>query len=195
MELELISKAWEVDNNQFKEPWWSPEVIVHVEVEEGLSSDKMRKKAINKALNELHNQDFIIDKYGDELTYTNLRIRRIKECDRYKFGDDVLNKRQIDYYNRSQKYKDDLDKQLRDNPDGYAYINKGGNYYCSGWCGYTSYAIYAGVYTMEEAVNHAKYVNVEDNMRVIPINIKEHNKMIQDEINKLQDKLIPEISK
>lgn len=53
--------------------------------------------------------------------------------------------------------------------------------------GYTSYKSKAGVYEKIVAINHGKSV---ESITIIPIDKVEHNKMIQDEINELEKKII-----
>lgn len=78
-----------------------------------------------------------------------------------------------------------LDQMLIDYK--YAYIMKRGTYYLPGSCGYTSYRSKAGVYKIEEAVQHAKGC---EEIYLETIDIEEHNKMVKNEIKNLTERII-----
>ena len=68
----------------------------------------------------------------------------------------------------------------------HCYIKKG-PYYRPNACGYTDYVVRAGVYTKEEAIEHAKHCR---ELRLIPINVAEHNKFIKEEIQDLLSRIL-----
>lgn len=88
--------------------------------------------------------------------------------------------------NEEERQKE-LDSILN-NPDiQYCYILKRGLYYCDSWCGYSDYRTKAGVYTKQEAIDHAR--NIKE-IFIVPINNAEHNTLISKEIEKLKARLI-----
>lgn len=78
------------------------------------------------------------------------------------------------------------EKILKDAAITHCYIRKG-SYYRPNWCGYTDFQHRAGVYTKEEAVNHANKCN---EITVVPINAKEHNDLLNAEIQDIQSRLL-----
>jgi len=97
---------------------------------------------------------------------------------------------QIDYDKRVEDNRVMLNTMLTDSPNAFAYIKKGGYYYCPNKCGYTDRQTYAGVYTIKDAVNECLGVDITDYMRPIIIDIETHNKSINDKINALQSRLL-----
>jgi hypothetical protein len=80
----------------------------------------------------------------------------------------------------------ELNAILEDDNIVYCYIRKG-NYYRPYSAGYTSHKTEAGVYTKQEAVQHAKSVY---ELSIIPIDIEKHNRMLIDKIADLESRLI-----
>lgn len=87
------------------------------------------------------------------------------------------------------KLQREIDLQgILNNPDViYCYIFKNGAYYRSNCQGYTDYKYQAGVYEKSKAVSEAMAC---DQIIPIPINIKEHNMMIRNEMLQLERKLL-----
>lgn len=69
----------------------------------------------------------------------------------------------------------------------HCYIRKG-SYYRPGSCGYTDYKVKAGVYTKEEAINHAERCR---ELTLVPIDNAKHNELIMDEVKDLLSRYIP----
>lgn len=126
----------------------------------------------------------------EPLQYINIKVRRFKEYDKFLIDGKLKTKSQIDYDQRVIDNKSKLKLILEDNKGSFAYIKKGGYYYCSGFCGYTEYQPNAGIYTIEQAVNECLGVSIDDYMRPIIIDIEKHNDMILNCISKLKSKLI-----
>lgn len=68
----------------------------------------------------------------------------------------------------------------------HCYIYKGG-YYRPNSCGYTDSMCKAGIYTKEDALRHAEGCR---DIKLIPVNIKEHNDVIVKEVNDLLSRYI-----
>lgn len=84
----------------------------------------------------------------------------------------------------------DLDSILANEGIKYCYIKKNGYYYRPGAKGYVEDFVDAGIFTKEEAIDHAKgCLSIE----VIPVVIDNHNAEILNRINDLQSKLIQSI--
>ncbi len=69
----------------------------------------------------------------------------------------------------------------------HCYIVKGNCYYRANASGYTDEVSKAGVYTKEEAISHAEHCK---ELYLVPIDIREHNRIIVKEINELIQKII-----
>lgn len=125
---------------------------------------------------------------GKEITYITIPVIRYKMYDKFDFDGKELTENEYQKEVKENIRQKKLDIIISDKNIKYCYIYKQ-NYYCDNWCGYTNFKIKAGIYKKLEAVKHARDISEID---IIPINIKEHNNMINDEINKLSSKLIKE---
>lgn len=132
------------------------------------------------------------DKYyllstGDECTFLTLPLKRNKYLDKYKVGegylsiDDMLKQATLIQHNTK------LSNILNNPSIEYVYVKKDGKYYCDNAMGYTHYRKNAGIFSKKEGVNIGfGYTNYD----IIPIDIDEHNQMIEEEIKYLKSKLI-----
>ncbi len=170
--------------------------IVHTSsVDEGFLADQdgwvSYAESKGKAKSELFNEivycgGFEKLRNGDEITFLNLPVVRCKERDKYEFNGKELTTYEIAAVIREQQRISELDVMLLNPSVNYCYIKKGG-YYRPGGAGYTDMKHRAGVFTKEEGVRDAKSCRDLD---IIPINIEEHNKMIQAEIDDLKTRLL-----
>lgn len=122
------------------------------------------------------------------VTYLNMPIIRTPQEDKVFFENEVVRRGDIQdiLYKRErlQKLNDILE-----NPDiEYCYIMKRGEYYRPGSSGYTGFKIRAGVYTKQEAVSDGKSCV---DLNIIPINIQEHNALLEKEIAEMTKRLLP----
>lgn len=128
-------------------------------------------------------------KYSDDdedLTYITIPVIRAKEHDKQLYDGEWLTPNVI-YQKKYEKERNvEFDNILNDNSITHCYIKKG-PYYCPNWGGYTDHRTKAGIYLKDEAVKHARSVN---EIQLYPIDIKEHNLMIMEEINNLRSRLI-----
>lgn len=130
--------------------------------------------------------DYKLFKTGEYVTYTTIPIVIIYEDDKYNFDGEILSEWEYEKKQAELKRLSDLQLILDDNGITHCYIRKG-SYYRPNSCGYTDRIDRAGVYTKEYAVSHAKSC---DELSIIPINKKEHNAMITNEIKELRMRLI-----
>lgn len=122
----------------------------------------------------------------DEVNYLTIPVVRCQPADKYEFEDSLKTIHEIRNILNKRKRLNKLNSFL-ENPDiSYCYIKKG-SYYRPDGCGYTDMRHRAGVYTKQDAVSQAK--SVQD-LYIIPINIEEHNKMINDEIDDLKSRIL-----
>jgi len=133
----------------------------------------------------------ICETWSDELlTYINLKIKRSPDNDRFMFDGKLLTRMEIQYKQDEQKHRDMIRQMLADNPNGYAYILKGGCYYMPNKCGYTERQTEAGIYEMADAVNECLSCSYSDYMRPVLIDVEQHNQLLLEKINQLQSKLL-----
>ncbi len=151
---------------------------------------KTEHEARKELLKMCYNYSVEENHLGDPITYINIRIKRFKEMDKYLVDGKLKTLQQIDYDTRVIENRNMLNKMLSDNPNSYAYIRKGGYFYCSNYCGYTEYKENAGVYTMEQAVKACLGIDIAAYMRPELIDVESHNKMISDKIEQLQSKIL-----
>jgi hypothetical protein len=124
---------------------------------------------------------------GDTITYLNIPIARAKDHDRGVYKGDILKPYQIRQREREEEKQKELMVILADSEISHCYIRKGGVYYRPNCCGYTEFQLFAGIYTKQEA---AKYVTNCDELTAVPINTKEHNEYLNENILKIQSRLI-----
>lgn len=122
----------------------------------------------------------------DELTFITIPVVRYKEADKYDFEGAPHTLNQIDEILATRDRHEVLNRILEDKNIQYCYIKKG-SYYRPNHCGYTEWKDKAGVYTKEEAVSHARSVR---EIEVIPINVKEHNELIDNQVKDLLTRII-----
>lgn len=172
----IVRKAYEINLDKIHEGY-------HYEQKFCLADDMRgaRKQLINIA--KLHDMEL---KWGGAVTYLNLPVRRLPSHDIIKVnGVDYVRYKWVEQVAKAQRNK--LLDDILNNPDiQYCYIYKGG-FYRPNSCGYTSHMSEAGVYKKGEAVAHARGVQ---EIKLIPINIEEHNKMINEKIENLKSRLI-----
>jgi len=123
---------------------------------------------------------------GDELTYLNIPVIRYPDGDKFEFEGKPVSKYKIDEIIRERKRISELDKMLDNEEIKYCYISKG-SYYRPNSCGYTDMRHRAGVYNKEEAVSSTKSCS---GITLFPIDIVEHNQMINNEINDLKSRIL-----
>jgi hypothetical protein len=177
MEYKLSKKAWEINFSEIKEGFYYTREVVYAE------NRNKAKSALFKRFQYAPLQDNYSDKY---FTYLNFPVVRNKEFDKYIFEDKELTIDSIDRILMERARILTLDKMLNDNSIQYCYIKKG-SYYRPNSGGYTDFISKAGVYTKEKAVSYAKSCR---DLKIIPIDIKNHNDIINQEIEELKTRLI-----
>jgi hypothetical protein len=174
--MELVEKAYELNLDKISEGFLYSKVISYGK------TPGMAKKDI---LQKMQYEDLKLTN-GEEVTFLNMPIRRLKSCDKYNINGKIKTLLVHEEETKAEERLTMLDKMLVDYKNGHAYIRKG-SYYRPNSCGYTEFRIRAGVYTIEEAVSEAKSC---DEITVVPINIKEHNELINKEIEELKSRIL-----
>ena len=174
--MKIVEKGYELNLDKVYRGFRFGEVIVQAE---------SRGKAKSKIWEELK-YNIPLNWNKEEFTFLNLPIRRCKEADIVEFEGKNLPRWRAETAIKVKEHNDKLDELLK---SGYTHchIIKRGNYYCDNMCGYTGIREKAGVYTIKEGVNHAR--NILE-LHISPIKIEEHNKRINEEIDKLKKRLI-----
>lgn len=175
----LVKKAYDIDFDRIEEGYMFDSGLYILYAEN-------RNEAKSELLKEFAYSYLKLKWGGDEVTYLNIPVIRMKEFDKVMFEDKTVKRFEIDNILEERERLAKLDEILNRPDIKYCYIKKG-SYYRPNSCGYTSHKTQAGVYTKEEAVSSAK--NVRE-ISVIPIDIEEYNKLINDEINELKTRLI-----
>ena len=176
----LQSKAFTINNRNFREPYFAPDVTVYAD-----TASKAKSKILSKI-----KYDECKDIYGEIINFITLRVMRAKSADKYLVDGQLKTLHDIEYDRKVKEKNERLDLLVAQNPNAKAFIKKGGSYYCSNYCGYTERKTEAGIYSIEDAVKSAKGCSLGDYMDVVILDPIEHNKMINDKINELKSKLI-----
>lgn len=174
----LLEKAYKVDFSKIDEGYLYSEQVVHAE---------SRNKAKYLLLGEYKYENLVLKYSNNEITYSNIPIIRCPNADIFEFEGNRKKLYEINQMLEQRKRNEKFDEMLNDSSIKYCYITKRGQYYAPNNCGYTDYKINAGVYTKEDAIGSAKSCN---ELNIIPINIDEHNKILQDKIDDLKSRLI-----
>lgn len=176
IEGSIVSKAYEIDLNRFDEGYLSDSIICYA---------NSRNEAKVNLLNQIKYDNWVL--YNNvEITYLNIPVIRKKSSDKVIFDGKEVLRCSIDdiIYERERIAKLN---EITNNPNiQYCYIIKG-SYYRPNSCGYTSLRFEAGIYPKDEAVRHA--ISVRE-IRLECVDIEEHNKMINQKIIELQDRII-----
>jgi hypothetical protein len=175
--LKLAKKAYIVDLSRIEEGY----LYSHI----GCYANTVNKAKI-ELLKMCDDQGVYMKDTNYEVSYLNIPVIRHKKEDKYFIEDLELTQREYDEIIRKRHRKTELDMILADELITHCYIHKG-SYYKPHSSGYTDMRYHAGVYEKKEAVSSARNV---DNIVIIPIDIIEHNEMINKEIEDLQTRLI-----
>lgn len=179
MEYKLAQKAYEIDFSKIEEGFLydSSRFITHA---------KTRNKAKTQLLKEAYCESVCLIGEDDEVNYLTIPVIRCKQADKYFFEDKEMSLHAIEEELTERKRLSDLQEILDNESIKYCYIRKG-SYYKPNSCGYTDFRHRAGIYSKTEAVKHAKSCRDLD---LVEIDIDEHNKMIQSEIQDLQTRIL-----
>lgn len=172
--MKNIEKAYQIDFTQIEEGFSFDCVYVY--------ADNLNKAKV-KLLHEMRWENLALVYSGKEVTYLNIPVIRCKERDKILFEGEYLTQNEI----ARRKRKKGLLEMLENPLVTHCYIKKRGTFYRPDNRGYTEIISEAGVYTTREAVNSG--LSCED-LTVIPINIEEHNQMINDRIENLKTRII-----
>ena len=175
MSYKLLKKVYQVDCSQIDEGYLYDQKVSYAET---------RGKAKTELLKEIEGAK--IQHTLEDVTYLNIPIERYKRLDLLDFNGKEMTIGEIENHLAEEKREQKLEEILNNESIKYCYIVKSG-YYRPNRCGYTDYKHRAGVYTKEEAVLEAKSCGA---VRVEVIDIEEHNKRIQDEIQDLKSRII-----
>ena len=179
MNYQLTQKAWKINFDKIEEGFLYSERVCYAE-----NRNKAKSELLSKSRKDY---DTLILKYTDEdVTYLTIPVVRYKAVDKYLFEGKELTSYQIDEIINERQRIAALDVILNDAEIQFCYIRKG-YYYRPNRAGYTEHKIFAGVYPKDEAIQHAKSVR---EIELIPIDIHEHNAMIQKEIDDLKTRFI-----
>lgn len=133
-------------------------------------------------LKEVRYEDMMLSRDEELLTYMNIPVVRCPEYDLVVHRGEVVRRGDIEAIEEEIKNQAELNS-IKDNPKiEYCYIKKGGLYYRAESRGYTEYIKYAGVYEKLDAIKSALHCR---DLKVVPIDIKEHNIMITQAIREL----------
>ncbi len=178
MEYKLVNKAYKIDFNKIEEGYLASEVSCVAE---------SRSKAKSKLLSKIKWEDWKL-KYSDEdITYLNIPVVRYPEADQYEFEGQCLSLWKIQDILNERLRIAILNNILVNDLITHCYIKKHGSYYKPNHCGYTERIIDAGIYDKQDAVDCAKSCR---DLIIIPIDIKEHNKIFFDKISELEAKIL-----
>ena len=177
MKYELIKKAYEIDFSKIEEGYLFAERICYSE---------NVNKAKSELIKDICYENVCLKGEKEDVTYLTIPVIRRKASDRFKFEDKELSLYQIEEILNERERISKLEEILNNPEILYCYIKKGG-YYRPNSCGYTDQLHRAGVFPKSEAVSHAKSVR---QIKIIPINIIEHNVMIEQEISELKTRVL-----
>jgi len=176
--MKPVNKAWCVDWSKISEGAYYSGNIEPVYAETRGQAKKLFLPDI---------QEYELRFSTEPITFLNIPIRRCKELDKFDFDGDILTKYEYEENKIKIERENKLKNILSDDNISHCYILKRGSFYADNYCGYTQYISKAGVYKKSDAVSCANSCNELD---IIPINNKEHNDLINNEIENLKNRLI-----
>lgn len=176
-DVSFPTKAYQIDLDRLDEGYLSDTIMCYA---------NNVNEAKKKLLQEVKYDNWKLKYTGDELTYLNIPVIRRKSDDKILFEGQAVTEIEKNRILYKRERLSLLENILNDKNIKYCYIKKG-SYYRPNSCGYTDFQYRAGVYSKEEAVQSAKSC---DELTIIPIDILEHNKMINNEISELSSRLL-----
>lgn len=176
--LTVVEKAYGLDLDKIDEGYLMTQTIVHAD---------SRGKAKTKIMHELRYDDLKLCYTDAPVTFLNVPISRVPECDKVDFAGEILTKEMVRDKLRERERHSELDAILENPETQYCYIMKGGYYYRPNSCGYTDRKYRAGIYTKEYAVSDARSCS---ELRIIPIDVSEHNQMLTNVIEDMMSRMI-----
>lgn len=175
--LKLVQKAYEIDFSKIDDGFLASDQVCHADT---------IGKAKTILMNKIKWEGWKLKYTDTDICFTNIPVKRSHVRDLYEFEGENIPMYKIHDILNERKRLSILNEMLKDESISFCYIRKG-NYYKPNSCGYTDFAFWAGVYTKEEAILAARSCA---DLSIIPINVKEHNEMIQKEISNLTTRLI-----
>lgn len=178
VEGSIVQKAYKIDLDKLDEGYLSDSIICFAE---------NRNKAKSILLQEIRYDDWKIKYTDEEVNYLNIPVKRAKSADKVIFEGKEVSRFSIDSLIEERIRLNQLDI-IANNPNiKFCYIMKGNSYYRPNHSGYTYVRFEAGVYPKDEAVKTARHCS---DIRLEWVDEEEHNKMINQKIQELRDKLI-----
>jgi hypothetical protein len=174
----IATKAYQIDLTRISEGFAYDTIFCHA-----LSINEAKSKLLHKV--RYDGMELLYEK--EELSYTNIPVIRYKDGDLHEFEGEFITQREIDRIIQKRKRNEYFDTILNNESVSHCYIRKHGSYYRPNASGYTSFQVFAGIYTKDDAVKHGRSC---DDLQIIPIDSAEHNRMIQEEITDIQSRLI-----
>lgn len=176
--MKLIRKGYKINFDKIHEGYLSAGVYTNAE---------SRNRAKQQLLRDVKYDGWKLMYTNEELTYLNIPIKRDKAVDILLVNGVEIKRYEYDRQQIINKRNEELDSILNNPTVRYCYIVKGNAYYRPNCKGYTDRKIRAGVYDKSDAISQGK--SCED-LRIIPIDVEEHNAMILDSINDLKSRII-----
>ena len=176
--LPIVEKAYELNLERIEEGYLYSQVWTRA---------KKNAEARVKILRENQYEGFKIKSTGEDISYTNIPLKRMPSHDVVMFENEHIARYEVA---RAIKRKERIEelKAIEDNESiKFCYIRKRGQYYRPFSNGYTDFISKAGIYSKGEAISHAKGC---DDLTLVPINVEDHNKMINEQIEDLQSRII-----
>lgn len=173
----IVKKAYELNLNKLDEGFLSDAIICHADT---------FNEAKSILLTKVKYDGWKLKYSGDELSYINIPVRRNVQSDIVIFEGQEVPRDKINGIINTRERMAKFIEILANPAIQYCYILKG-NYYRPNSCGYTQFIHEAGVYTKEDAVQHA--ISCSE-LTLRPIDITEHNKMLTDKIQDFTSRLL-----
>jgi hypothetical protein len=176
-EVSSPNKAYQIDLSKIEEGFLYDTIMCYAD---------NANQAKQILLRENRYENLILSKSNEEVNYLTIPVIRRKSDDKIIFEGKAVTETEKNRILFKRERLAKLDAILNDESIKYCYIRKG-NWYRPNACGYTDFKHRAGVFTKEEAVSDAKSCQELD---IVPINIVEHNEMINSEISCLSSRLL-----
>jgi hypothetical protein len=174
MDFKILKKGYRIDLDRVQDTYlWS---------ERQCQADGINE-AKKLLLDTIRYDDMLLNN-GSEITYLNIPVVRAKGVDIVVYNGEKKERWRVEW-DISEKERI-LELEELCSKHEYFYISKG-NYYCPDACGYTARKEFAGVYESKDAFFHAKHCR---EITLIPINIEEHNNMLENAISDLSSRVL-----
>lgn len=189
-----IQKAYKlsVKDMIIDEPWHYTDIVVYAESHGEAKAKGISGWHFEGAQVEDYSQKNYKGEYLRDITFLDIRARRIKKEDKIFYKDEWRTRERVSQLEWQDKRDEEAKQLWLDNPNETAVVYAGcyNQYWGANHAGYCSDITYAGKYSTEEAYNIVKGSCYSRQEKAILLDKEKYNKEIQQKIDRLTKNMV-----